>query len=137
MRYTYVPWIASFLLRLSLGLSMILVGIAAYRDFGPYSASVSDGLATLYALGAVWSYLLPACLILGGGLLIYGRATFVAAWTGGIALGSIPVGLLLKTLMSAIPLTDMLQALFPYLLWMLLFYHAVNMPVLPVEKDDD
>lgn len=136
--YLFVPWIANFTLRLSTGLSMLIAGMSQYRDFEPYKASVLDGIGVLWSLGLVWTYLLPGMLILSGGLLIYGkRAMFITAWFGGIALGSIPVGLLLKTLMSGQPLPDMLTAATYYLPWIILFFFAVNVPDAPPPPEEE
>ena len=105
---------------------MVLIGISAFRVFAPFVANVTDGLGWLSFLGTIWSYLLPALLIFGGGLLAVGRYSFVAAWTGGIALASVPVGLLLKTIMSGLPLPDMLNVATPALVWLVIFYLALN-----------
>ena len=115
------------ILRVSIGLSMLLAGIAEYRDFAPFVASVTDGLGWMTFAGTVVAYLLPALLIFGGGLLALGRYSFIAAWTGGIALGLVPVGLLLKTTMTGLPLPDMITAGVPALVWLIAFYFALNL----------
>ncbi len=118
--------VSNLLLRVSIGVSMIFIGIAQYRDFAPFVANVTDGLGFLSAAGTVWSYFLPALLIFGGGMLTVGRYSFVTAWAGGIAIGSIPIGLLLKTVMSGSPLPDILTAIYPMLIWFIAFYLALN-----------
>lgn len=105
---------------------MIIVGISEYRDFAPFSANVTDGLGGFAVFGTLWAYLLPGLLILGGGMLVVGRYAFVAAWVGGIALGSVPTGLLLKTLMTGLPLPAMLKEVYPALIWIIAFYLALN-----------
>lgn len=119
-------FVSNLILRVSLGLTMILIGIAQYRDFAPFVANVTDGLGFLSAFGTVWSYLLPALLVFGGGMLAVGRYTLVTAWVGGVAIGSIPLGLILKTVMTGLPLPDMLNAIYPMLIWFIAFYLAVN-----------
>ncbi len=76
--------------------------------------------------GTVCSYFLPALLIFGGAFLAIGRYSFLAAWFGGIALGSIPVALVLKTVMTGMPLPDMLIAAYPSVVWMIAFYLSLN-----------
>ncbi len=71
-------------------------------------------------------FLLPALLIFGGGLLAIGRYSYVAALTGGIALGSVPVGLILKTIITGLPLPDMMSASYPTIVWMVALYLALN-----------
>ncbi len=103
-----------------------MVGVSAYRDFSPFVANVTDGLGWMSGIATVWAYLLPGLLILGGGTLALGRYSVAAAYTGGIALGSIPVGLLLKNVMTGVPLPDMMAAAYPIVVLMLAFYFAVN-----------
>ncbi len=126
MRWQSVSIVSNLTLRVSIGISMMLIGISEYRDFAPFVANVTDGLGWLSPLGMVWAYLLPALLIFGGGMLAIGRYPYVAAWMGGIALGSIPVGLLLKTVMTGSPLPDTLMAAYPSVVWLVAFYLSLN-----------
>lgn len=138
MHPTNTSWVINFIIRLSLGSCMIMSGIAMYREFDPFEASVIDGMGFLTLHGMIWAYVLPALLIVGGALLIYGKGMFITAWIGGIALGSVPMGLLLKTILSGQPLPDILTALYPYFLWIILFWIAVNIPaVARGERGDD
>ncbi|MBP9773961.1 MAG: hypothetical protein KBD00_05055 [Candidatus Peribacteraceae bacterium] len=134
MHPTSTPWVINFIIRISLGACMIMVGIAMYREFQPFEASVVDGMGFLRIHGTIWAYAMPALLIVGGGLLMYGKGMFITAWVGGIALCSVPVGLLLKTILSGHPLPDILTALYPYFLWIILFWIGVNIPY--VEKGE-
>jgi hypothetical protein len=118
--------VSSLVIRISLGLSMVMIGTSAYRDLAPFLASVTDGLGWASSFGTVWGYLLPALLIFGGGMLAVGRYSYVAALTGGVALGSIPVGLILKNIITGIPLPDMMAASYPAIVWLVAFYLAVN-----------
>jgi len=119
----------------SLGITMVLIGISAYRDFAPFTANVTDGLGIFTAFGTLWSYFLPAFLIFGGGFLAIGRYQYIASLTGGIALGSVPVGLMLKNTMSGVPLPDMMSAAYPTIVWLIAFYLALNaFPEAPMEE---
>ena len=105
---------------------MMFSGISEYRDFAPFVANMTDGLGFLSFLGTIWAYILPALLVFGGGLLAVGRYSSVVAWTGGVALASVPVGLLLKTVVTGLPLPDMLNTATPALVWLVIFYFALN-----------
>lgn len=126
MNYKSPSEISNLALRIAVGVPMLLIGIAEYRDFAPFVANVIDGLGALELVGTVWAYFLPALFIFGGGMLLVGRYQYITAWVGGAALASIPVGLLLKTLMTGIPLPDMIAACFPPLIWLLAFFFALN-----------
>lgn len=126
MRFQSTSIVSNSILRVSIGISMVLIGISEYRDFAPFLANVTDGLGWMSFPATLWGYILPALLIFGGGLLAAGRYSFVAAWTGGIALGSIPIGLLLKTVMTGSPLPDTLMAAYPSVVWLMAFYLAMN-----------
>lgn len=118
--------VSSLVLRIPLGICMVMIGTSAYRDLAPFLASVTDGLGWASAFGTVWGFILPALLIFGGGMLAIGRYSYVAALTGGLALGSIPVGLILKNIITGIPLPDMMAASYPAIVWLVAFYLAVN-----------
>ena len=105
---------------------MLLMGIAAFRNFAPFSALVTDDLGSLSFLGTVWAYLLPALLIFGGSMLAIGRYSSIAAITGGIAFGSVPVGLMLKNTFGGAPLPDVAAAAYPAIIWLVAFYLASN-----------
>ncbi len=126
MHWTSASAVSNLILRVSVGVTMLLIGISEYRDFAPFLASVTDGLGWMSSVVTVFAYMLPALLIFGGGLLAIGRYSFVAAWTGGIALGLVPVGLVLKTVMTGSPLPDMLTAAYPPVVWLIAFYLALN-----------
>ncbi len=126
MRWQSSSIVSNSILRVSIGISMVLIGISEYRDFAPFLANVTDGLGWMTFPATLWGYILPALLIFGGGMLAAGRYSFVAAWVGGVALGSIPVGLLLKTVMTGSPLPDTLMAAYPSVVWLVAFYLAMN-----------
>ena len=116
----------NFALRLALGVTMVCIGISAYRDFAPFVAIVTDGLGAIGFLGYAWALILPALLIFGGVFLVIGRYLVLAAWTGGLALASVPIGLVLKTVMTGLPLPDMLTASYPVFVWLLAFVIALK-----------
>jgi hypothetical protein len=105
---------------------MVMIGASAYRDFAPFVANVTDGLGWASSFGYVWAFILPALLIFGGGMLAIGRYSYVAALTGGIAFGSVPLGLILKNIVTGVPLPDMMAASYPTIVWMMAFYLALN-----------
>lgn len=111
---------------MTMGITMLLMGIAAFRNFAPFSALVVDDLGSLSFLGTIWAYLLPALLIFGGSMLAIGRYASVAAITGGIAFGSVPVGLMLKNTFGGAPLPDVAAAAYPAIIWLVAFYLASN-----------
>ncbi len=126
MNWKSTAFVSNFLLRISVGVTVTLIGVAEYRDFAPFVANVTDGLGALSFLGTVWAYLLPALLVFGGAMLAIGRYSFVTAWILGIAIGSVPLGLILKTIMRGLPLPGMMDAAAPMLLWMIVVYLALN-----------
>lgn len=126
MNWKSVSATSNLVLRVPLGISMVMIGASAFRDFAPFVANVTDSLGWATPFGYIWAFVLPALLIFGGGMLAIGRYSFVAAWTGGIALGSVPVGLLLKNILTGVPLPDMMGASYPTIVWMIAFYLALN-----------
>ncbi len=117
---------SNLVLRVPLGVSMVMIGASAYRDFAPFVANVTDGLGWASSFGYVWAFILPALLLFGGGMLAIGRYSYVAALTGGVALGSVPMGLILKNIITGVPLPDMMSASYPTIVWMMAFYLALN-----------
>lgn len=126
MNWKSTSEVSSLVLRVPLGLTMVMIGISAYRDLAPFISNVTDGLGWASSVGTVWGYFLPALLIFGGAMLAIGRYSYVGALTGGMALGSIPVGLILKNIITGIPLPDMMAASYPSIVWMVAFYLAIN-----------
>ncbi len=126
MNWKSVSVTSNMVLRVPLGLAMLMVGASAYRDFAPFVANVTDGLGWASTFGYIWAFLLPALMIFGGGLLVIGRYSYIAALAGGIALGSVPIGLILKNIITGVPLPSMLSASYPTIVWMMAFYLALN-----------
>lgn len=113
-------------LRVSFGLSLLLVGVAHYLDFTNFSGMVSNQLGPVAMLGTLWSYVLPALMIVGGALFVVGMYTHVAAWTAGVALGSIPVGMLLKPLIGGAELGNMMPYAINAFIWLLVYVLVVK-----------
>lgn len=128
MWYRSASFVSHLCLRVSLGLSLLLIGISLYRDFAPFWGNVTVGLGNAQIIGSMWAYILPALLIFSGGMLIIGRYSFITAWSAGLGLGSIPVGMSLKTLMSNFPLPEVIEFVSPMFIWMLVYFACVNMP---------
>ncbi len=112
---------ARMLVRISFGLSLLFVGMTHYMDFDSYSLMVSDGLGPLAMLGTVWSYVMPALMIVGGALFVIGVFRSVAVWTSGIALASIPAGMLLKPVLSGVGLDETMPPALTAFVWLLVF----------------
>lgn len=117
---------AAQIVRIAFGLSLLFMGLTNYMDFGSFSIIVSDAMGPLGFLGTIWAYVYPALLILGGTLFVVGRMPMIAAWTAGIALGSVPAGMLLKPVLSGIALDDMLPIANTAFIWILVFAVAVK-----------
>lgn len=138
MWYKSPSFVSTLFLRVSVGVSLVVLGIAFYRDFAPFHANVIDGLGSIRIIGDIWSYVLPALFIFTGGMLAVGRYAFVTAWTGGIALGSVPVGMTLKILMTNTPVPEVLAFVSPILIWLIVFHLAVTTQVtVEVAEEDD
>lgn len=105
--------------RLSLGASLVFVGLVHYMTFESFSGMVSEDLAALSFLGTLWAYILPALMIVGGALLALGMFTEIALWASSIALGSIPAGMLLKSVISGLPLSETMQPAINALIWLI------------------
>ncbi len=117
---------AKLLLRVSFGVSLLLVGITHYMTLTMFVGMVSDGLGPLSMLGTVWAYVLPALMIVGGALFAVGMYYEIATWTAGLALCSIPVGMLLKPVLSGVGLPDVMPAAVNAWLWIIIFFFVVK-----------
>lgn len=121
---SYPKGIARLLVRIGFGLSLAFVGIAHYQD-PQFAESVGRGLGMLEPIGMVWGYVLPALFIIGGVLLTLGLFMNIATWISGIALVSIPAGLLLKSVFG-ISLLDTMPMANNAWLWIIVFMYAVK-----------
>lgn len=113
-------------LRLSFGLTLLLVGVVHYMTLDMFQGMVAEGLGPLSTLGTIWAYLLPALQIVGGALFAVGMYYEVAAWTSGIALGSIPVGMVLKSVLSGVALPEVMGAANNAFIWIIVYALVVK-----------
>ncbi|PIR53423.1 hypothetical protein COU76_01240 [Candidatus Peregrinibacteria bacterium CG10_big_fil_rev_8_21_14_0_10_49_10] len=118
--------IVALLLRISFGLSLLFVGLTHYMTMGAFKGMTMDGLGALEPLGALWAYILPALMIVGGALLTIGMYTEVAVWASGVALGSIPIGMLLKPVVGGVPLPNVMPAVINAFIWIIVLVLVVK-----------
>jgi hypothetical protein len=78
-------------------------------------------LGSIAFLGAIWAYLLPGLMIVGGVLLILGIFLEIAAGAVGLALGSIPAGMLAKSFLAGASISDLMPAAINAFIWMVIF----------------
>lgn len=121
-------WIARQIVRAGFGLSLLFTGIAHYRDASDFALSVSNGLGPdwLIGIGTVWGYLLPLLMIIGGFSLALGLCTTVGTWAAGLALASIPAGLMLKSAMTGISLGDTMPPAMNAYVWIIVFLLVIK-----------
>lgn len=112
--------------RIGFGLSLAFVGIAHYRDAATYAEFVGRGLGPIEQVGMVWGYILPALMIVGGVLLATGFGQKVGAYAAGIALASIPAGLMLKSAITGIPVDQTMPNAVTALVWIIVLLLCVK-----------
>jgi len=105
--------------RVSLGLSLLFVGLVHYMSFESFTGMVSEDLGALTMLGVLWAYVLPALMIIGGALLVLAMFMDIALWASSIAIGSISAGMLLKSVLSGLPLSQTMQPAINALIWLI------------------
>lgn len=110
----------------SFGLSLLLVGVAHYMTMSGFMGMATDGLGALTILGTIWAYVLPALMIVGGGLLVVGMRPDIAAWASGIALGSIPVGMLLKPVLGGVALAEVMPHAINAFVWLIVYVFVIK-----------
>lgn len=118
---------AALCVRVSFGLSLLLVGLAHYMTMTAFKGMVMEGLGPLEPLGALWALVLPALMIVGGALLVVGMYTEVGAWAAGVALASIPVGMLLKPILGGVPLPNVMPAAINAFVWIIVYVLVIKM----------
>jgi len=121
--------IATVLLRVSFGLSLLLVGLMHYMTFQSFKGMTMEGLGVLEPLGMVWAFVLPALMIIGGALLVLGFYLEVGSWAAGIALASIPVGMLLKPVLSGVSLPSVMPSAIDAFIWLIVYFLVVKSSV--------
>lgn len=118
--------ITALCFRISFGLSLLFVGIAHYMSVGVFRGMVADGLGPISFLGLVWAYILPALMIVGGGLMVANQRKDIACWATGVALGSIPAGMLLKSVIGGVSLADTMPAAINSFVWILVYLFVLK-----------
>jgi len=116
------------LVRIGFGLSLLFTGIAEYRDPTGFADSVGQGLgySWLESLGTMWGYVLPLLFILGGLSLIFKVLPAIGTWITGLALISIPAGLMLKAAASGVSLGDTMPPAMNAFIWIIVFMYATK-----------
>lgn len=117
---------AAMCMRISFGVSLLLVGLTHFMTIDAFKGMAMDGLGALEPLGALWAYIMPALMIVGGALIAIGMYLEIGAWAAGIALGSIPVGMLLKPVLSGASLADMMPAAINAFVWLLVYMFVIK-----------
>lgn len=118
---------AALCLRVGFGASLLLVGLAHYMTMNAFKGMVTEGLGPLEPLGALWALVLPALMIVGGALLAVGMYAEVGAWAAGVALASIPVGMLLKPVLGGVPLPDVMPAAINAFIWLIVYVLVIKL----------
>ena len=116
--------LAKVLVRISFGLALLFTGIAHYRDAANYAVNnVGANLQYpwLIQLGTWWGYVLPFLMIIGGVLFVIAKLPKIAVWTAGLALASIPAGLMLKSAVSGMSLGETMPGAMNAYVWILVF----------------
>lgn len=118
--------VAKTVVRIGFGVSLALVGVAHYQDAATFAEAVGRGLGPLEAVGMVWGYLLPGLMIVGGVLMALGVFAQVGTLLAGVALLSIPAGLMLKSVLSGLSLNDTMPPAMNAIVWILLYIAAAR-----------
>jgi uncharacterized membrane protein YphA (DoxX/SURF4 family) len=118
--------VAKLVVRIGFGIALALVGVAHYLDAATFAEAVGRGLGALEPIGMVWGYLLPGLMIVGGVLMALGFLPAVGAFIAGVALVSIPAGLMLKSVLSGLSLNDTMPPAMNAIVWILFYVAAVR-----------
>lgn len=118
--------VAKLVVRIGFGIALALVGVAHYLDAATFAEAVGRGLGTLEPVGMAWGYLLPGLMIVGGVLIALGFLPAVGAFVAGVALVSIPAGLMLKSVLSGLSLNDTMPPAMNAIVWILFYVAALR-----------
>lgn len=118
--------VAKTVVRVGFGVALALVGIAHYLDAATFAEAVGRGLGSLEAVGMIWGYLLPGFMIVGGVLIALGFFPAVGTFVAGVALLSIPAGLMLKSVLSGLSLNDTMPPAMNAIVWILFYVAAIR-----------
>lgn len=123
--------------RVSIGLSLLFVGLVHYMTFTSFLGMVTEDLGywPIAALGTVWAYVLPALMIVGGALLVLGMFEDIAVWAASLAIGSIPAGMLFKSVLSGVPLSTTMTPAINALFWLVALILVVKLQSCCCEGD--
>lgn len=123
---THPTSVAKSVVRIGFGIALALVGVAHYMDAATFAEAVGRGLGALEQAGMVWGYLLPGLMIVGGVLIALGFFPAVGTFVAGVALLSIPAGLMLKSVLSGLSLNDTMPPAMNAIVWILFYVAAVR-----------
>jgi hypothetical protein len=118
--------VAKLVVRIGFGIALALVGVAHYLDAATFAEAVGRGLGALEPVGMVWGYLLPGLMIVGGVLIALGFLPAVGTFVAGVALLSIPAGLMLKSVLSGLSLNDTMPPAMNAIVWILFYVAAIR-----------
>lgn len=114
--------ISTVVVNASFGIALALFGLAHFLDMDGFTLMVTGGLDGVAAsLAALWAYVLPLLMIVGGVLLVVGHRPDVAAWCAGIALASIAIGMPLKAIIGTAELSVVAPHVHNAFIWLLVF----------------
>lgn len=117
------------LLRWSFGLCLLFVGVSHYMTFDSFSLMVSDGfepIPVFMFLSQIWAFVLPALMIVGGGLLIAGVLMQWGVLASALALMSIGPGMLLKSVVTGFALEEMMPLVTNTFIWIIVLMLVVK-----------
>lgn len=117
---------AKLVVRIGFGVALALVGVAHYMDAATFAEAVGRGLGQIEPIGMIWGYVLPALMIVGGVFIACGFLPAVGTLLAGIALVSIPAGLMLKSVLSGLSLNDSMPPAMNAIVWILYYVAAVH-----------
>ena len=118
--------VAKLLVRVAFGVSLALIGLNHYMTLDAFVGMTASGLGPLTGLGTLWAYILPALEIVGGVLLAAKYRADIGAWAAGVALASIVIGLLLKTVVGGVALTDVMPTVNTTFIWIITYFFVAK-----------
>ncbi len=126
--FEHNTWLSRQIVRVGFGFALLFTGVAHYRTAADFAVSVGNGLGYdwLIGIGTVWGYILPLLMIVGGLSLILNLFTKIGIFSAGLALASIPAGLMLKSAVSGISLGDTMPPAMNAYVWIIVFLFAAK-----------
>lgn len=126
--------VAKSITRVGFGIALALVGVAHYMDAGNFAFGVGSGLEFsisgveidwLARAAWLWGWLMPGLMIVGGVFVAFGFMPQVGALLAGLALLSIPAGLMLKSVFG-LSLDATMPPAQNAIVWILFYLAAVK-----------